>query len=81
MFVVSGDDGLQVNLPSPTEHRGFTKEILRFDCVKNEWSKAGELEGPAPVTLPAVPWRDEFILVNGEVKPGIRTPAVTRLKP
>ncbi len=81
MFVVSGDDGLQLNLPSPADHRGFTREILRFDPIANEWSKAGELDGPAPVTLPAVPWLNEFLLVNGEVKPGVRTPAVTRFIP
>jgi len=28
-----------------------------------------------------VPWRDEFILFSGEVKPGVRTPAVMRFKP
>jgi len=81
MFVVSGDDGLQVNLASPADHRGFTKEILAFNLRKNQWTKAGELEGAAPVTLPAVPWRDEFILFSGEVKPGVRTPAVMRFKP
>lgn len=81
MFVVSGDDGLQVNLPSPADHRGFTREILGFNPQKNEWTRTGALEGAAPVTLPAVPWRDEFILFNGEVKPGVRTPAVTRFKP
>lgn len=81
MFVVSGDDGLQVNLASPADHRGFTREILRFDPKENTWSKAGELEGPAPVTLPAVPWRERFILVNGEIKPGVRTPAVSLFDP
>lgn len=81
MFVVSGDDGLQLNLASPAEHRGFTREILRFDPVENSWSASGELEGPAPVTLPAVPWRDRFILFNGEIKPGVRTPAVSLFKP
>lgn len=81
MFVVSGDDGLQVNLASPADHRGFPREILRFNPRKNEWTHAGALSGPAPVTLPAVPWCDEFILFNGEIQPGVRTPAVTRFKP
>lgn len=81
MFVVSGDDGLQANLPSPADHHGFTREILRFDLKENRWTKAGELEEPAPVTLPAVPWRDGVILFNGEVKPGVRTPKVSYFTP
>lgn len=81
LFVVSGDDGLQAGLPSPADHRGFSREVLRLDVAANQWTKAGELAGPAPVTLPAVPWRDGFILFNGEVKPGVRTPAVSIFTP
>jgi N-acetylneuraminate epimerase len=81
MFIVSGDDGQQVNLASPAEHRGFTKDVLCFDPAANAWFKAGEIAGRAPVTLPAVPWRDGFILVNGEIKPGVRTPSVSLFKP
>jgi N-acetylneuraminate epimerase len=78
-FVVSGDDGKQVG--SPKDHRGFTREILRYDVSEDKWSSAGELDQPAPVTLPTAPWRDGFVLFNGEVKPGVRTPQVLYFTP
>jgi N-acetylneuraminic acid mutarotase len=79
LFVVSGDDGKHVG--ALKEHRGFTREILRYDVSEDAWSSAGELEVPAPVTLPTAPWRDGFILFNGEVKPGVRTPQVLYFTP
>jgi N-acetylneuraminic acid mutarotase len=81
MFVVSGDDGLQTGLPSPAAHQGFTQEILRYDLDRDAWSTAGKLDLPAPVTLPTAPWQDGFVLFNGEVKPGVRTPQVFLFTP
>lgn len=81
LFVVSGDDGLQTGLPSPAAHQGFTKEILRYDLDRDAWSTAGQLDLPAPVTLPTAPWKDGFVLFNGEVKPGVRTPQVILFTP
>ena len=79
LFVISGDDGTAH--PVPAAHPGFTREILRYDLSDNAWSVAGKLEVPAPVTLPAVPWKDGYILFNGEVRPGVRTPQVILFTP
>jgi N-acetylneuraminate epimerase len=81
LFVVSGDDGRQTGLPSPAAHQGFTREILRYDLDRDAWSPAGQLDLPAPVTLPTAPWRDGFVFFNGEVKPGVRTPRVFLFTP
>lgn len=81
LYVISGDDGSQTGLPSPAAHRGFTGEILRYDSRKDAWSVAGELEIPAPVTLPTAPWKDGHVLFNGELKPGVRTPQVFLFTP
>jgi N-acetylneuraminic acid mutarotase len=78
LYLVSGDDGLQT---SPADHKGFTAEILRYDTHRNSWSAAGELDVPPPVTLPTAPWKDSFIFFNGEVKPGVRTPAAFLFTP
>lgn len=80
-FLVSGDDGTQTGLATPADHRGFTREILRYELPGDRWDIAGHLDAPAPVTLPAVPWKDGAILFNGEVKPGVRTPAVLLFTP
>lgn len=81
VFLVSGDDGVQVGLATPADHRGFTREILRYDLREDRWETAGTLDAPAPVTLPAVPWDGGSILFNGEVRPGVRTPAVLHFTP
>jgi N-acetylneuraminic acid mutarotase len=73
VFIISGDDGAQVNLASPDDHKGFARDILRFDPAKNLWDRVGALDVPAPVTLPVVRWQQGFIFVSGEVRPGVRT--------
>jgi N-acetylneuraminate epimerase len=76
IFVVSGDDGSQASLASPADHPGFPKSVLRYDTAHDRWSHAGNLTIPPPVTVPVVPWRGEFLFINGEVAPGVRTPDV-----
>jgi N-acetylneuraminate epimerase len=75
VYVVSGDDGRQVGA-SPAQHRGFGRQVIRYDARRNKWLPAGELEVPPPVTVPTVPWQDGFAIVSGEVRPGVRTPQV-----
>jgi N-acetylneuraminic acid mutarotase len=79
LFIVSGDDGTQVGLKSPEEHRGFCKDVLRYDSSSNSWSTAGELNVPPPVTTAITPWNGDFLFYNGEVRPGVRTPSVFSL--
>lgn len=81
LFIVSGDDGQQLGLASPRDHRGFCNEILRYDLAENRWSSVGRLAFPAPVTLPTAAWGDDTILVSGELRPGLRTPQVFRFSP
>jgi N-acetylneuraminic acid mutarotase len=76
LFLLSGDDGTQTGLPSPADHPGFTREMLRYDVAQNRWQHAGMLSVPGPVTVPTAPWKDGAILVSGEVRPGVRTPQV-----
>lgn len=71
LYVISGDEGKTYSEPS--KHPGFTLEVLRYDLVKDQWSVSGRLHAPPPVTLPAIPWKNGFILFNGEVRPGVRT--------
>ncbi|ALL06585.1 galactose oxidase [Pedobacter sp. PACM 27299] len=59
------------------QHAGFYKGILRYDILKNTWSKLGELPFPAQVTAMATKWNNNIIISSGEVKPGVRTPNIT----
>ena len=76
LFVVSGDDGSQLGLSSPAAHRGFSKEVLRYDAASDTWSVAAELSVTPPVTAAVAPWGGECIFFNGEIRPGVRTPQV-----
>ena len=79
MFIVSGDDGTHTG--TPATHKGFTREILRYDINKDQWSPIGDLDLPPPVTLPTAPWKGSFVFFNGEVRPGVRTPQVFLFTP
>lgn len=57
-------------------HKGFDKSILLYNTNSNVWTKIGDLPFPAQVTTTAVMWRNDIIISNGEIKPGIRTPNV-----
>lgn len=81
VFVVSGDDGSQLGLTSPAVHRGFSKEVLRYDTGSDSWSAAGELGVTPPVNAAVVPWRGDFIFFNGEIRPGVRTQQVFLFTP
>lgn len=78
-YLISGDDGSQANLADRSQHKGFSKKVLRYDAAADSWSVAGELGLPPPVTVAIAPWNDSAIFFNGEVKPGVRTNAVFTL--
>jgi len=81
LFLVSGDDGTQVGLAKPEDHKGFARDILRYDLASETWQKQGELSVPPPVTLAVAPWKDGTIFFNGEVRPGVRTNQVFLFRP
>lgn len=79
-LVISGDDGTKVDFKPLQDHPGFPRDILGYDVRQNSWSTLGEIPGPAPVTVPVVHWRDQFVLPNGEIRPAVRTPDVWSLR-
>lgn len=78
-YVLGGDDGSQLDT-APARHRGFSKQVLRFDGKKNEWAEAGELAAPR-VTVPLVAWNGAWVVPCGEVRPGVRSPQVWAFAP
>lgn len=81
VFLVSGDDGSQAGLASPTAHSGFSKRVLRYDARENRWTSAADLTVPPPVIAAVTRWKNKFIFYNGEVRPGVRTPQVFAFDP
>lgn len=74
-FILGGDDGTNVGFQPTEKHPGFRTEILRYDPKTDKWLEHGKLPF-ARVTAPLVKWGDAWIIVSGEVRPGVRSPEV-----
>ena len=60
-------------------HTGFNTDVLRYDVRRDRWTVAGQFAGPPQVTTPAIEWDGDLVIASGEVRPGVRTPAVWRI--
>lgn len=69
-FLLGGDDGSQVST-APDRHPGFRKRVLRYEPKANKWHSAGALPA-GHVTAPMVFWQRQWLVVSGEVRPGVR---------
>jgi N-acetylneuraminate epimerase len=74
-LILGGDDGSRVNFQPPERHPGFPKTILAYHADTDAWQPLGEMPA-APVTITTVRWNGRFVLPSGEVRPGVRSPAV-----
>ncbi len=74
LYLLGGDDGSQVGV-APDQHRGFSRQILRFDPQTAKWIDAGELAAPR-VTVPVTQWGQSWVVSSGEARPGVRSPDV-----
>lgn len=76
VFVLGGDDGELFERTDELRdrHPGFKKQAWVFDTVADRWSTAG----PTPqnqLTTTATVWDRRLIVVSGEIRPRVRTPA------
>lgn len=78
-FVVGCDDGTQW-YTAHDKHTGFNRGVLKYTAAADMWETAGELKSPR-VTASCVKWSDTWVIPSGEVKPGIRSPAVSAFTP
>lgn len=78
-LILGGDDGSLAGRPASPDHPGFPRTILNYQTVTGEWTEIPGL-AESRVTVPTVEWRGRIALPNGEVRPGIRTPAVAGLR-
>ena len=78
-LVLGGDDGSLVSFAPLDRHPGFPGAIHAYDPRSNAWSDAGKMP-KAHVTVPLVRWGEAWIMPSGEVRPGVRSPAVWSLR-
>ena len=80
VLLISGDDGSLAGFMPEENHPGFPKTILSYNVAANTWTGAGEVPAPR-ATVPCVPWRGQFVIPGGEVRPGVRSPEVWSFNP
>ncbi len=61
------------------KHQGFCKTIMRRDETSQTWSEDEALEAILPVTTPTVKHGNTYLLISGEIRPGVRTPKIFEL--
>lgn len=66
-------------LLQPIEWYAFNTSLLVFDSEKKTWRSLGEYPQLARAGAQAVLYKNNLFIVNGETKPGIRTPQVNKL--
>lgn len=76
LLFVGGDDGTQYGQPYET-HAGLARRILAVDMETLEVTDLGEWPHPVAVA-PLLRLGDDLVTVSGEVRPGVRTPRLTR---
>lgn len=82
-FVIfpGGLDNATAQHKDPLTHPGFISDILSYDTKLNRWSTIGHLpKTEMRLTAPVVAYDGSFWIINGEVKPGKRTPTVLSIK-
>ncbi|MFT4093513.1 MAG: sodium/solute symporter [Niabella sp.] len=63
-----------------TQHPGFSKDVLAYHTLTDQWIRVSDFPGLAPVVAPAVKWGDDIFIAGGEVKPAVRTAAIWKLQ-
>lgn len=78
-FVLTGDDGSKFGFKPEPEHPGFARDAFRFDAGQGSWVPAGSVPF-SRATVPTTKWRHQFVIPNGEARPGFRTNEVWQLE-
>jgi len=57
-------------------HPGFSNKVLAYNTMTKKWFVFDSLETALPVTSLGIKKENSFLLVSGEMSPGVRTPKV-----
>ena len=67
-------------LTRPVEWYQFNRKLLRYDVNENQWTCLGDYEQGARAGAAMVMDDSSYYIINGELKPGIRTKDRHRIK-
>lgn len=79
LLIISGDDGTKTTFLPHTEHPGFPRGILAYEVHADRWDDGGE-SPLSRATVPTTLWHGQWVIANGEARPGYRTPQVWTLR-
>lgn len=77
VLVFSGSTGEHVHDPDPRPE--FPRRVLAYHTITDTWTEIGTMP-QAVVTTGVTRWQDQVVIASGEVRPGVRTPAVRTLE-
>jgi N-acetylneuraminate epimerase len=66
----------QQRIAMQSSHPGFSKEVLLYNTITNEWTVSGFIPYDVPVTTTAIKWDKDVMIPGGEIKAGVRTPNI-----
>lgn len=75
ILLLPGDDGSLAGFQPAAKHPGFPRRPLVYNIPLNQWREGGKIPF-AQVTTPCARWRQRLVVPSGEVRPGVRSPAV-----
>lgn len=61
-------------------HPGFSKQVLQYNTITDEWTIYDSIPFETPVTTTAVRWGNEVIIPSGEIRAGVRSPVLLKGK-
>ncbi len=75
-----GLDEITAKHTNPETFPGFTTDLLAYHVASNSWLNFGQLpKSDTRATVPAVKWGSKWVIPNGEIGPGKRSPNVFTL--
>lgn len=66
-------------LSRPVEWYRFNRKLLKYDTKEDKWTVLGDYEQGARAGAAMVSDGSSYYIINGELKPGIRTPDINRI--
>ena len=64
----------------PVEWYQFNRKLLKYDVNEDKWTCLGDYEQGARAGAAMVSDGSSYYIINGELKPGIRTKDINRIK-
>lgn len=77
-LVISGGlDKETIRFTDQASHPGFKETVIAYNVHSNEWVTMDDMPvGSSRVTAPTVFWKNRWVVPNGEIGPGRRSPKV-----